>query len=397
MRRLGGLVVTGLLVATAACTTNSATSTATSAPRTGPSSTRSSLAPPPTPPPDACARSVLARMDLPGRAGQVMMVGIPAADPLPGYADATGYRIGSVFLAGRSSAGVDAVRAAVMQMQTSAIGTTGAFLHVAADQEGGNVQTLRGPGFTDLPPALDQAAAGPQALGERTAGWAAELAAAGLPLDLAPVADVVPAGTAAQNPPIGASSRQYGAQPSVVAPLVAAVVTALEGAGVGATVKHFPGLGRVRVNTDTSTGAVDEQTSPTDPALQPFMAGIDAGATAVMVSSASYPQLDPDQLAPFSTAIVQGLLKDRLGFGGVVVSDDLGNAVAVSGRPPGQRAVDFVAAGGDLVLTVNGADAQPMTAALIARARAETAFAARLDDAALRVLRSKQDAGLLVC
>ena len=78
-------------------------------------------------------------------------------------------------------------------------------------------------------------------------------------------------------------------------------------------------------------------------------------------------------------------------------SDDLGNAVAVSGRPPGQRAVDFVAAGGDLVLTVNAADAGPMTAALLARAGRDRAFASRIRDPALRVLRSRQDAGLPVC
>lgn len=150
-------------------------------------------------------------------------------------------------------------------------------------------------------------------------------------------------------------------------------------------------------NTDTSARAVDEQTTAEDPALQPFVAGIQAGATLVMMSSASYPQLDPDNIAVFSPAVIGDLLRDRLGFGGVVVSDDLGNAVAVSDIPIGQRAVDFVAAGGDLVLTVNGDDAEPMTAALMARAGSDQAFAARIDEAVLHVLVSKQNAGLLVC
>jgi len=126
-------------------------------------------------------------------------------------------------------------------------------------------------------------------------------------------------------------------------------------------------------------------------------AGIAAGTDAVMMSSASYPQLDPDEPAAFSAPIIGGLLRDRLGFDGIVISDDLGNAVAVSGRPAGQRAVDFLAAGGDLVLTVNVADAGPMTAAVVQRAQGDPAFASRLDEAALRVLRSKQEAGLLVC
>lgn len=326
-----------------------------------------------------------------------MMVGLEVSDPLGRYDELAAVRIGNVFLAGRSGAGVAAIQAAIRQLQTTAIGATGSYLHVAVDQEGGNVQTLRGPGFTDLPTALEQAAAGPDALRTQTSGLASELVTAGITLDLAPVGDVVPEGTALSNPPIGASSRQYGSDPAVVAPLVASVVEAMEEAGLAATVKHFPGLGRVRVNTDTSTGAVDAQTTAEDPALRPFAAGIDAGATAVMVSSASYPQLDPDNLAPFSAAIVRGLLKDRLGFTGVVVSDDLGRAVAVSGRTPEQRAVDFVAAGGDLVLTVDVDDAEPMTAALIARSQTDPSFASRLDDAALRVLISKQDAGLLIC
>lgn len=326
-----------------------------------------------------------------------MMVGLEVTDPLARYDELAALRIGNVFLAGRSTAGAEFIRTVAAQMQADALVTTGTYLHVAVDQEGGNVQTLRGPGFTDLPTALEQAAGGAEALGSLTARWAAELTAAGITLDLAPVADVVPPGTAASNPPIGAASRQYGSDPAMVSPLLAAVVTAMEQAGVGATIKHFPGLGRVRVNTDTSTGAVDEQTTADDPALQPFIAGIEAGTTSVMVSSASYPQLDPDNLAPFSTRIIQRLLKDGLGYTGVVMSDDLGRAVAVSGRTPGQRAVDFVAAGGDLVLTVAVDDAEPMTAALIERAGNDPAFAARLDDAALRILISKQDAGLLLC
>lgn len=394
MNPIHAVVVTVVLVATTACTGTA------DPPPSSPTTTASR--PTVTPirlvaRPDACARSTLGRLDLTGRVGQILMVGLEVEDPLGRYDELAEFRIGNVFLAGRSSAGVDTIRAAVTQMQTAAIGVTGTYLHAAADQEGGNVQTFRGPGFTDLPTALEQAAAGPEQVFLQTAGWAAELARAGITLDLAPVADVVPAGTAADNPPIGASSRQYGVDPALVAPLVTAAVGALEAAGVGATVKHFPGLGRVRVNTDTSTGAVDAETTPQDPALQPFVAGIEAGTTAVMISSASYPRLDPDNLAPFSAPIIQGLLKDRLGFTGVVVSDDLGRAVAVSGRTPGQRAVDFVAAGGDLVLTVDVDDAQPMSAALIARARSDARFAARVDDAALRVLVSKQDAGLLVC
>ena len=101
-----------------------------------------------------------------------------------------------------------------------------------------------------------------------------------------------------------------------------------------------------------------------------------------MISSASYPGLDPAGIAVFSTAIVTGLLRQQLGFTGLIVSDDLGNAVAVSGVPAAQRAVRFIEAGGDLALTVAPDTAGPMIDALLAAATSSTAFAAKVTDAA---------------
>ncbi|MDQ4039725.1 MAG: glycoside hydrolase family 3 protein [Actinomycetota bacterium] len=353
--------------------------------------------PVPTAAPDACARTTLARMDVAHRVGQLLIVGVPANDPVGGYARLIPFGVGSVFLAGRSSAGAAVIGAAVTTIQFQALSTTGTFLHVAVDQEGGLVQTLTGPGFAPIPTGLEQGRLSAADLAARTAIWAGELAMAGITLNLAPVADTVPAGTAAENPPIGASDRQYGDDPQAVGAAVSTVVTVLQEAGVDATLKHFPGLGRVSANTDTSTRAVDSQTTAEDPALQPFVAGIQAGASMVMMSSAAYPQLDPGNLAVFSPSVIGGLLRGRLGFPGVVISDDLGNATAVADIPTAQRAVDFVAAGGDLVLTVDAADAEPMTSALVARALGDPAFAARIDEAALHVLVSKQNAGLLIC
>ena len=150
------------------------------------------------------------------------------------------------------------------------------------------------------------------------------------------------------------------------------------------------------MNTDTEVGATDPKTSPADPYLQPFAAAVTGGTAAVMVSSASYPQLDPDRPAVFSPAVL-GLLRGQLGFGGVVVTDDLGAAVALSAVPVGQRAVDAVGAGVDVVLTVETGDAAPMAAALVDRAAADPAFAARVDQSALRVLALKERFGLLAC
>jgi len=325
------------------------------------------------------------------------MVGVPANDPAGGYARLMPHAVGSVFLAGRSSAGAATIGAAVATMQVHGLNATGAFLQVAVDQEGGLVQTLSGPGFSSIPTGLEQGQLSTTELASQTAAWAVQLAGAGITMNLAPVADTVPVGTAAANPPIGVSDRQYGNDPQVVAQAVSTVVTALQGAGVDATLKHFPGLGRVTANTDTSSRAVDELTTADDAALQPFVAGIQSGVAAVMMSSASYPRLDPDNIAAFSDAVIGDLLRVQLGFNGVVVSDDLGNAVAVADVPVGQRAVDFVAAGGDLVLTVNATAVAPMAAALLDRASNDPAFASRIEDAAGHVLVGKQDAGLLIC
>ena len=116
-----------------------------------------------------------------------------------------------------------------------------------------------------------------------------------------------------------------------------------------------------------------------------------------MISSASYPKLDPAAIAAFSKPIITGLLREKIGFRGLVISDDLGAARAVTGYTPAQRAVRFVAAGGDLVLTIVPSDAAPMAGALIAKAQSDRSFRARVDDAARHVLETKKRAGLLRC
>jgi beta-N-acetylhexosaminidase len=327
-----------------------------------------------------------------GRAGQLLMVGVAVADPVGGFGQLSGVPVGGVFLFGRSSAGVSEVGASVARVQAVAALP----LEVAVDQEGGLVQTLTGPGFDTVPAALSQGELPDGELRTDAASWAGQLRAAGITMDLAPVADTVPAGTGVANPPIGAAGRQYGSDPARVATAVGTVVEALQDAGVAATAKHFPGLGRVGLNTDTDVGASDPEVTPTDPFLQPFAAAVGAGTAAVMVSSATYPQLDPDRLAVFSPAVL-GLLRGRLGFRGVVLTDDLGEAVAVAGTPVGERAVDAVRAGLDVVLTKRTADAAPMSDALVGAATADPAFAARVTESALRVLDLKERFGLLTC
>ncbi|GIH14532.1 beta-glucosidase [Rugosimonospora africana] len=325
------------------------------------------------------------------------MIGTPITGPTALEDTMRQYHLGSVFLSGHAPLAASAVTQSIKSLQSTARAAGDLPVHVALDQEGGEVQSLRGSDFPAIPSAVAQGKLSTTALRGQTTDWAKRLAHVGVTLDLAPVADTVPAGTADSNPPIGELDRQYGSTPSGVAQDVSTVVTAVQSAGVLTTLKHFPGLGRVTANTDTSTHAVDNKTTATDSFLEPFTSGIRAGTAAVMISSASYPKLDSHAIAPFSSAIVTGLLRQRLGFTGLIISDDLGAAVAPSAVPVGQRAVRFLQAGGDVVLTVKTSDAGPMEDALVTAAKGSATFAARLHDAARHVIASKVRAGLVDC
>ena len=334
------------------------------------------------------------------RAGQLFMLGIDgAAVSVAERTAIVGAHVGSVWLVNNRSGGVASIRSltGAIQALATAATTDGAGFFIAADQEGGLVQRLSGPGFSTIPTAVDQGRLPPADLESDAAGWGRELAAAGINVDLAPVMDVVPPGSDATNPPIGALDREYGHDPATAGAAGAAVVEGMTRAGIATTLKHFPGLGRVTANTDTTAGVADNLTTASDPSLDSFRAGIRAGAPLVMVSLATYTAIDPSGPAVFSRTIVSDLLRGRLDFAGVVISDDLGSAAAIRSYPPADRAIDFIAAGGDLMIVQGGPQTAAMAAAVVERAGSDASFAARVDAAALQVLRAKDAYGLLNC
>lgn len=344
---------------------------------------------PSTPPPDP-----LAGWTLEQKVGQLLMVGVDVRSPQQASYDAVAQRhVGNVFLAGRSQAGTGPTADLVAGF-TSLVSpetTRGTPLFVATDQEGGYVQVLRGPGFSEIPTALDQSRLDPGTLQRDATTWGSELAAAGVNLNLAPVMDLVPEESAAQNPPVGYFERGYGFTPDVVTSHANAFSAGMEAAGVDVTIKHFPGLGRVTANTDTTAGVTDSVTTRDDASVQVFASGIEAGAAFVMTSSAVYTQIDPDLPAAFSPVVVDGMLREDLGFDGVVITDDVSAAAQVQPWSPADRAVLTIEAGGDMVL----ASADPtvvaeMATALVERASQDDAFAAKVDAALLRVLAAKE-------
>jgi beta-N-acetylhexosaminidase len=307
--------------------------------------------------------------------------------------------IGGVVLLGGWSDPTDATSTtAHLQSLVSEQSTSGLGLFISADQEGGAVQQMRGSGFTRIPSALTQGSMPSAQLTAAAKTWARQLARVGVNVNLAPVADTVPAALGTGNDPIGRWGRQFSSDPDVNAAHVAAVVTGMHQGGIAATVKHFPGLGRVRANTDFSaTGITDSVTTTKDPYLAPFASGIRAGADFVMVSSAYYSRIDAANQALFSRAVVTTLLRTAMAYDGVVVTDDVGNARAVSGVPTGQRATRFLGAGGDIVLTGSPSSVPTMTREVIAKSAADPTFKAMVDAAVTRVVELKVRRGLARC
>jgi beta-N-acetylhexosaminidase len=347
----------------------------------------------------SCPDQVFARMSEAQRVGQLFLVGI-AGDPVSDVAQAVDtYHFGSLLFTGDSTAGTagiaDTTRAVQSLASSAATARVGFF--IAANQEGGQVQQLQGPGFADIPSALVQGQLPASVLQQQAETWGRELNLAGVNLDLAPVMDVVPAATASENQPIGALQREFGYDPDTVASHGLAFIKGMQQAGVATTAKHFPGLGRVLGNTDFTADVVDTVTGTDSPYLQSFQSAIDAGVPFVMIALATYTRIDPDHLAAFSSRIMRSLLRDQMHFNGVIVSDDIGAAAAVAGIPPASRGIDFLAAGGDLITSQSLGPAEVMDQAILDRAADDAGFRATVNSAVKRILAAKQAYHLMSC
>jgi beta-N-acetylhexosaminidase len=345
------------------------------------------------------ANAAFKAMTLAQRVGQLFMVGTPAASvSAQTVTDIQSYHVGNVILTGRSSGGVAATASVSASLQSKATNaaTGGVPLFISTDQEGGQVQVLSGTGFSTIPAALTQGGYTTSTLRADAKTWGSQLKAAGVNVNLAPVLDTVPsAAFAPQNKPIGYYQREYGYDPATVSVKGGAFALGMADAGVDATIKHFPGLGRVTANTDTSTNVTDSQTTRYDSYITPFADAVNAGAPFLMMSTAYYSQIDAANPAAFSPTIVTGMVRGDLGFTGVIASDDLGQAAQVQAWTPGNRAINFLNAGGDMVLTVDPAVMPAMYNAVLQKANTDATFKSKIDASAMRILTAKQNRGLL--
>ncbi|HEX2681474.1 MAG TPA: glycoside hydrolase family 3 N-terminal domain-containing protein, partial [Candidatus Dormibacteraeota bacterium] len=219
---------------------------------------------------------------------------------------------------------------------------------VMLDEEGGLVANVKS-GFAPPWPMV-MAASGPDGVREYERVNGQGLRSAGVDLNLAPVADV------RTNPRDGViGQRSFGSSASVVAPLVSAAVIGLHEGGVGATVKHFPGLGgaagdpHVAIPTDPESEARWESVQ-----LPGFQAGIAAGADAVMVTAVFVPGLGAGSMPAMFSPSVVSRLRTQLGFGGVIMSDSLSMGGVLDRWTLPEAAILALAAGNDMLLLGNG-------------------------------------------
>ena len=261
-------------------------------------------------------------------------------------------------------------------------------LWVSVDQEGGRVARLRSP-FTVWPPMLTLGRSGDEQLAARfTKALAAELRAVGVTLDYTPVLDIL---TNPKNPAIG--DRALAETPQSVARLGRVVIETLQSEGIAACGKHFPGHGDTTTDSHFELPLIEHPPDRLDAVeLVPFKAAIDAQVACIMTGHLLVPSLDEERPATLSPAVVDRLLKQKLGYQGMVVTDDL-EMKAVSARYSTPDAtVLALAAGCDAVLLC-GASQEPQFAALEAVIHAVESGVlplTRVEDAFTRHRRTKE-------
>lgn len=217
---------------------------------------------------------------------------------------------------------------------------------IGIDQEGGQLIAVRS-GATELPGNLALGATRSEALAEaagRVLGR--ELLAMGITLNFAPCVDVL---TSLANPAMGL--RTFGDDPELTSKLGAALIRGMQDEGVLATAKHYPGMGRVTVDSHYDLPVVpDNRDEIESTLLRPFRAAIEAGVGAIMTAHALYTALDPDLPATLSPKILKGLLRQEMGFEGLILTDALDMGAVTNERSDREIIEEAMNAGVDMLL-----------------------------------------------
>jgi beta-N-acetylhexosaminidase len=314
------------------------------------------------------------QVDVARLVGQLVMAGMDGTQPNAELLrQAREGELGGVLLF--SSNVSPALPGAMQALQQAAAQGGRPALLIATDQEGGTVKRLPGPPKS---PQLMGSEADAAAEGAATATL---LSKNHVNVDLAPIADVVSPGSFEAN-----QGRGFNGGSERVGGLATAFAGGLQRGGVAATAKHFPGIGSLAVSTDTTVGRLQPSPGQLEDQLKPFRRLVNGRVAMVMLANAVCATWDAERPAVFSPRVVERLRQD-LGFGGVVITDDLG-APSLAGDP-GAKAVLAVEAGADVVLFSSNGDGQAAYRALLAAAQSGRLAPARLLESYRRVVALK--------
>lgn len=243
------------------------------------------------------------------------------------------YQPAGVVLFKRNIEGREQLEALVSSAQAFAMEQLGRPLFFAIDQEGGSVQRLA-PHYSSLPSAQSLAELGREGVSRWAAICAEDLRQIGVQINFAPVLDMIALGEAHFM-----ESRSFGPTPEVISDLGTLWIETLQAKGISATAKHFPGLGRSRLDPHHFAPVIaDESHEDFEFDLVPFGAAVRAGVNCMMTSHAVYRVVDPVLPATLSWEICHMWLRERMGFNGVLFADDLDMAAICENYSPEETA-----------------------------------------------------------
>ena len=278
--------------------------------------------------------------------GQVFVVGVGGTEPDYYIEKMVRERnIGGVILFGYNMRSEDQVRSLTTSLQDLSLRTAPALpLFVAVDQEGGRIASA--PWVSPQPAAAEIGGRGDPAEAKAVAERiGTELLRAGVNTNFAPVVDT---GFGAA---IG--ERSYGEEPELVSRMGAASVEGFEEAGIASSAKHFPNHGPAATDSHEHLPVIEHDIGTIESYdLPPFRAAVEAGVPMVMAGHLLYPAVDAERPASLSPRWIS-MLREEVGFDGVIVTDDLAMAGASGGRPPARAAVGALKAGADLLIVSN--------------------------------------------
>jgi beta-N-acetylhexosaminidase len=308
----------------------------------------------------------------------------------------TRWQPGGVVLFANNAGTPESITELTNAFQQTSLDAGGLPMLIAIDQEGGVVARLT-EGFTTLPAPLLITATGDEAMYEAYGRLVAEeLKAVGINMNLAPVADLE---TNLNNPVI--RRRSFGSDPEVTGAAVAGVVRGMQANGVLATVKHFPGHGDTAEDSHVSLPIIDlprERLETVE--VVPFKMAVDAGVEAVLVAHIWYPAIEPEQERPASLSrnIITGLLREQLGYNGLVMTDAMDMNAIDYNYSSAQAAVEAVKAGVDIVTLGPGSGLGDQEAAIqgvIDAVRSGEIPEERINQSVTRILDAKARYGIL--